>query len=129
MADDVERRTIERAFHDEVQQHLVGLATGLELAAASVDTDPAAAEASPGRDRRASVRAALEDARRLAHRISPPLLEAGGLIPALRSAAASADVPARIDVEAGRGLSARGRGHGVRLLPPAARARRRPARR
>jgi signal transduction histidine kinase len=99
VADDAERRSIERALHDDVQQQLVGLAAGLELTARSVDTDPAAAKAlldEMGRD----VRQALEDARRLAHRISPPLLEAGGLVPALRAAAASANVPTRIDVEA-----------------------------
>jgi signal transduction histidine kinase len=102
VADDVERRNIERAFHDDVQQHLVGLAAGLELAAGSVDADPAAAKhvlAGMGHD----VRQTLEDARKLAHRIYPPLLEAGGLVPALRSAAVSADVPTRIDVEAGPG--------------------------
>jgi signal transduction histidine kinase len=100
VAEDAERRNIERALHDDVQQQLVGLAAGLQLAARSVDTDPAAAKAllsEMGRD----VLRALEDARRLAHRISPPLLEAGGLVPALRTAAASADVPIRIDVEAG----------------------------
>jgi signal transduction histidine kinase len=52
---------------------------------------------------RRDVQQALEDARRLAHRISPPLLEAGGLVPALRTAAASAGVPTRIDVETGPG--------------------------
>jgi signal transduction histidine kinase len=100
VADDTERRNIERALHDGVQQELVGLAAGLELAAGSVDTDPAAAKAllaEMGRD----VLGALEDTRRLAHRISPPLLEASGLVPALRSAAASTNVPTRIDVEAG----------------------------
>ena len=100
VADDAERRTIERDLHDDVQQHLVGLAAGLQLAAGSMDADPAAAKhllAEMGR----AVQVALEDARRLAHRIAPPLLEAGGLLPALRSAAVSADVPARIDVEAG----------------------------
>jgi signal transduction histidine kinase len=91
---------LERALHDDVQQPLVGLAAGLELAAGSVDTDPAAAKArlaDLGRD----VQQASEDARRLAHRISPPLLEAGGLLPALRTAAMSANVQTRIDVEAG----------------------------
>jgi signal transduction histidine kinase len=100
MADDAERRSIERVFHDEVQQQLVGLATGLELAAASMDTDPVAAErllTGIGEE----VLRTLEAARRLAHRISPPLLEAGGLTSALRSAAASAEVPARIDIQAG----------------------------
>ena len=102
VADDAERRNIERALHDDVQQHLVGLAADLELAAGSVDADPAAAKhllAGMGRD----VQQALEDARRLAHRIYPPLLEAGGLVPALRSAAAIADVPTHIDVETGPG--------------------------
>jgi signal transduction histidine kinase len=101
VADDAERRIVERALHDEVQQHLVGLAAGLQLAAVSMDADPTAAKrllAEMGR----AVQQALEDARRLAHRLAPPLLEAGGLLPALRSAAVSADVPARINVEAGR---------------------------
>ena len=101
VADDAERRTIERALHDDVQQHLVGLAAGLELATGSVDADPAAAKHLLA-GMRSDVQQALEDARRLAHRISPPLLEAGGLVPALRSAAASANIPTRIDVEADR---------------------------
>lgn len=102
LADDAERRKLERAFHDDVQQQLVGLAAGLELATGSVDADPVAAKqllAEIGHD----VQQALEDARRLAHRIYPPLLEAGGLVPALRSAAVSAEVPTRIDVETGPG--------------------------
>jgi signal transduction histidine kinase len=100
LAHDAERRDLERVLHDDVQQHLVGLAAGLELASASVDADPAAAKtllAELGRE----AQRALEDARRIAHRIYPPLLEAGGLVPALRTAAMNADVPTRIDVEAG----------------------------
>lgn len=95
LADDAERRNLERALHDGVQQALVGLAAGVELAARAVDKDPAAAKellAEVGRD----VLHTLEDARELAHRIYPPLLEAGGLIAALRSAAASIGVPIRI---------------------------------
>jgi signal transduction histidine kinase len=101
VADDADRRTVERTLHDEVQQHLVGLAAGLQLAAVSMDADPTVAKrllAEMGR----AVQQALEDARRLAHRLAPPLLEAGGLLPALRSAAASADIPSRISVEVGR---------------------------
>ena len=45
LAADAERRDIERALHEGVQQDLVGLAANLELAAGSVDTDPAAAKA------------------------------------------------------------------------------------
>lgn len=67
-----------------------------------MDTDPGAGKElleKLGHD----VQRAVEDTRRLAHRIYPPLLEAGGLVPALRSAAVSADVPTRIDVETGPG--------------------------
>jgi signal transduction histidine kinase len=97
---DAERRSIERALHEGVQQLLIALAANVELAAASVDTDPAAARkllAEIGED----VRQALDDARKLAHQIHPPLLEAGGLVAALRAAAVSADVKTKIDVAAG----------------------------
>ena len=53
--------------------------------------------AETGRD----ARQALEETRRLAHAIYPPLLEAGGLGIALRSAATDANVPVRIDVAPG----------------------------
>jgi len=97
---DAERRSIERALHEGVQQLLVALAANLELAAGSIDGDPAATKellAEIGDD----ARQALEETRKLADRIYPPLLEAGGLVAALRSAAASAGVPTRIDVAAG----------------------------
>ena len=63
-----------------------------------MDTDPLAAKAlleDLGRE----VQLALEETGKLAHRIYPPLLEAGGLGAALRAAAASAGVPTRIEVE------------------------------
>lgn len=100
LANDLERRSLERALHDGVQQLLVGLTANLEIAARSIDADPAAAKqliAETGRD----TQQALEETRRLAHRLYPPLLEAGGLGVALRSAAASANVPVRIDVAPG----------------------------
>ena len=50
-----------------------------------------------GRD----VQQALDETAQLAQRIYPPLLEAGGLAAALRSAAASAGVPASVEVTAG----------------------------
>ena len=84
---DAESRSIERALHDGVQQQLVGLAADLELAAGSMDGDPARARellAEMGLE----MRRALEDAQALADRIYPPLLERGGLVPALRTAAA-----------------------------------------
>ena len=50
-----------------------------------------------GRD----VQQALDETALLAQRIYPPLLEAGGLAAALRSAAVTAGVPASVDVAAG----------------------------
>jgi signal transduction histidine kinase len=100
VAADAERRSIERALHRGVQQLLTALAANLEVAAVSIDGDPAATKrllAEIGED----ARQALEETRELAHRIYPPLLEAGGLVAALRSAAGSADVRTRIDVAAG----------------------------
>lgn len=97
LATDTERRDLERALHDGVQQQLVGLAANLDLAAASVDVDPAQAQRLLGELRR-DVQEALEETRALADRIYPPLLEAGGLGVALRAAAAGADVPIRIDI-------------------------------
>jgi signal transduction histidine kinase len=97
LAADAERRGLERALHDGVQQLLVGLAANLELAAGSVDADPAAAKellAEMSRD----IRDAMDQSRKLADRIYPPQLEVGGLVAALRSAAADANVRARIEI-------------------------------
>ena len=96
LAADDERRGFERALHDGLQQQLVGLAANLELAAASVNSDPAATAALLGALRE-DLRGAIEGSRDLAHRIYPPLLEAGGLVPALREAAARAGVEVAIE--------------------------------
>jgi signal transduction histidine kinase len=82
-----------------VQQHLVALAVNLQHAAGLADTDPAAAKAlleEMGRD----VQQALDDTARLAQRIYPPLLEAGGLGAALRAAIVDAGLPAKLEVTA-----------------------------
>ena len=100
LAADAERRDLERTLHDGVQQQLVGLAANLDLAAASVEADPPEAVRLLGALRR-EVQDALEETRSLAERIYPPLLEAGGLSVALRSAAAHADIPIQIDVSIG----------------------------
>ncbi len=97
LAADAERRGLERSLHDGVQQQLVGLAANLELASGSVDADPAAAKellAEMARD----IEDAMDQTRELADRIYPPQLEVGGLVVALRSAAADANVPARIEI-------------------------------
>lgn len=101
LAADAERRSFEDELHRSVQQDLVGLAANLELAAASAESDPAAAQQLLAEMRR-DVQRTLEETRALAQRIYPPLLEAGGLGIALRSAAASAGVPIRSDVAAAK---------------------------
>ncbi|MDQ3670907.1 MAG: histidine kinase [Actinomycetota bacterium] len=99
LAADADRMRIERALHDGAQQQLVGLAVNLQLAASLANSDPAAAETLMGAMAH-DVQQALEQAAALADWIYAPLLEAGGLAAALRSAATRAEVPAVVDVRA-----------------------------
>jgi signal transduction histidine kinase len=97
-AADADRRTFERKLHDGVQQELVALVVNLQLARELCATDPNAAGVlldQAGRD----TRVALDGLRRLAAEIYPPLLDAGGLVVALRSAAADAGIVARVDAD------------------------------
>jgi signal transduction histidine kinase len=97
-AADAERRTFERKLHDGVQQELVALIVSLQLARELCATDPNAAGVlldQVGRD----TRIALDGLRRLATEIYPPLLDAVGLVVALRSAAAEAGIVARVDAD------------------------------
>jgi signal transduction histidine kinase len=99
VGDDADRRSLERDLHDGPQQHLIALAVNLQLARRLADSDTTAAKAlldEMGRD----VQEALDETGRLAHRIYPPLLDAGGLAAALRAAALITSVPTRIDVSA-----------------------------
>jgi len=82
-----------------VQQDLVGIAANLEVLAAAIDSDPAAAKTLLDELRR-EARRAMTEVQDLAGRIFPPLLAAGGLVPELRAAAIRAGVPARIAVDA-----------------------------
>ena len=95
---DTDRRSIERALHEGVQQDLVGLAAGLEIASRSLDRDPVATRALLD-DLRREARRALAGVQELADRIFPPLLQAGGMVPELRAAASRAGVPAVFVVE------------------------------
>ena len=95
LAADAERRGIERALHEGVQQDLVGLAANLEVVAGSVDSDPGSAKALLDELQR-ETRRALTDMQELANRVFPALLEAGGLVPELRAAASRAGVPVRL---------------------------------
>jgi signal transduction histidine kinase len=96
---DADRRRIERELHDGPQQHLVALAVNLQHARELVDVDPAAAR-TVLEEMGHHVQEALDGMQELAHRIYPPLLEAGGLGVALRSTAATLGVPARVKVAA-----------------------------
>jgi signal transduction histidine kinase len=100
LASDSDRRRIERELHNGPQQTLASLAANLQLARSLVESDPAAAAALVDEMRR-DVQEALEHLRALSERIYPPLLEAGGLRIALRTAAATAGVRARVEVAVG----------------------------
>jgi len=97
-AADADRRTFERSLHDGIQQELVALLVNLQLARGLCETDSAAASAlleEIGRD----ARIALEGLRQLALEIYPPVLDAGGLVVALRSVAADAGIVASVEAE------------------------------
>jgi signal transduction histidine kinase len=98
---DAERRALERELHDGVQQHLVGAAAALELARRLAETEPESLGDRLDEIAR-DLRRGLDDATGLAQRLYPPMLEAGGLASALRSAAAAAGVPVSLRVPATR---------------------------
>jgi two-component system, cell cycle response regulator DivK len=92
-----DRADVEHELHDGPQQRLTGLAVELQQARRLVDVDPAAAGALID-EMSLEVAETLDALRALAHRIHPPLLEAGGLRAALRTSAAMLGVPTRVDV-------------------------------
>jgi signal transduction histidine kinase len=81
---DRERRRIEGALHDGVQQDLAATVVTLELARELLDSDPPAAR-SVLEELAAEVEAALERLRALAGTVYPSILPARGLTDALRS--------------------------------------------
>jgi len=87
LADDDERRALERELHDGVQQRLVAVAVGLQLARRLVGDDQGAAREALD-ELRAEVGRAVDELRAVAERIHPPLLDTQGLAAALRMAAA-----------------------------------------
>ncbi|MGZ4333813.1 MAG: sensor histidine kinase [Gaiellaceae bacterium] len=82
---DAERRAIERALHDGVQQDLIALSVRLQLLRRLADDDIAAALGVLD-DMRSDVHDALERVRALADGVYPSLLEPLGLAEALRAA-------------------------------------------
>jgi len=85
-AADAERRRIERNLHDGAQQYLVALAVKVGLARSMVGTDATMANELLV-ELSSDVQETLDELRRLAHGIYPPLLADRGLPEALKSAA------------------------------------------
>jgi hypothetical protein len=81
-----ERRRIERALHDGVQQDLIALAVRLQLLGQELENVPDSVRASLDELRR-DVHEALERVQELASDIYPSLLDVRGLPDALRAAA------------------------------------------
>jgi signal transduction histidine kinase len=92
-----ERRRIERALHDGVQQDLIAVSVRLQLLRELVAGDlPAALELLDELQR--DTRDALDRVRCLAGDIYPALLDSRGLSDAIREAARTSGASARIDV-------------------------------
>ena len=103
LAADADRREIERDLHDGLQQRLVALSVNLQLARQLADDDVATAATLLDEMER-DVQHAVDEMGRLAERIYPPLLEAGGLLAALRAAAVRIGGRTRVEVTAGAGI-------------------------
>jgi signal transduction histidine kinase len=81
---DAERRTIERALHDGIQQDLVALSVRVQLARTLAERDLAAALGLL-EEIVADVHEALNGVQALSEQIYPSLLTSQGLVPALRA--------------------------------------------
>ena len=79
-AQEAERLRIARDLHDEVGQVLTGVLLQLD---ALTDADPTGQRAGVSTRRKAAVRQALEEVRRIAQELRPELLEHLGLVSAL----------------------------------------------
>jgi signal transduction histidine kinase len=93
-AQDEARRRLERNIHDGAQQDLVALAINLNLAATTVDGNPARQMLG---QLQAQATGALENLRDLARGIYPPLLADLGLAAALGAQAAKSALPVAVD--------------------------------
>ena len=101
-AADRERRRIERDLHDGAQQRLVALGIQLELTAELVEADPGRV-AGRLRELARDVDEAVDEVRALARGLVPPRLVERGLADALRDAAATSPLIARVQAaELGR---------------------------
>ena len=94
VADD-ERRRLERDLHDGAQQRLVALSQRLYLAQRHLGEDHAAAQEQLGVCT-TELREAIEDLRRLANGLHPPILTEAGLRPALRALVRRSTLPVEL---------------------------------
>jgi signal transduction histidine kinase len=95
-AHDAERRRLERDLHDGAQQHLVALTVNLRLAQTISRRSPEGAALLLAEQADAAG-VAIDTLTSLSRGIYPSLLEAEGLVSALRSAAAASSIPVSVD--------------------------------
>jgi signal transduction histidine kinase len=95
-AHDAERRRLERDLHDGAQQHLVALTVNLRLTQTISRRSPERAAQLLAEQAHAA-RVAIDTLASLSRGIYPPLLAAEGLVPALRSAAATSSIPVTVE--------------------------------
>jgi signal transduction histidine kinase len=98
VAQDAERRRLERNIHDGAQQQLVALTVKLRLLQQLTERDPARAHVMAGQ-LQSEATSALEDLRDLARGIYPPLLADEGLRAALDAQARKAPVPVTVECD------------------------------
>jgi signal transduction histidine kinase len=96
-AGDAERRKLERDLHDGAQQHLVAMSVKLRLVRDAIDDDPEDARELLA-ELASDIQEAVQELRRLAHGIFPPLLTSGGLPDALPHAASRAALPTTVEL-------------------------------
>jgi signal transduction histidine kinase len=97
-----ERRRVERALHDGVQQDLIAISVRLQFVRGLLATAPAEAVAELDEAQR-EVRNALDQLRTFAGGIYPAILDSRGLPDALRQAAGASGAAARVQAaELGR---------------------------
>jgi signal transduction histidine kinase len=98
VAQDAERRRLERNIHDGAQQHLVALAVKLRLARGLIRTDPARARAML-EELRGEIDLALDTLNALSLGIYPPLLEEQGIAAALAAQYVRTSLPVHLDAD------------------------------
>ena len=98
VAQDVERRRLERNIHDGAQQQLVALAVKARLAGEFAERDPAKA-AELLAQIEIETQTALEDLRDLARGIYPPLLADRGLVAAIEAQSRKSQLGVEVDAE------------------------------